>query len=90
MTMYKLKDDVLAQTVVDEMVILEPTGGEYFTVNGVGTQMIALLEQGKTDEEVVAAMTATFDVSESEVRDDYHALIKQLLLQGLVEEVTNS
>ncbi|MEG3766079.1 PqqD family protein [Alteromonas sp. 14N.309.X.WAT.G.H12] len=90
MTMYKLKDDVLAQTVVDEMVILEPSGGEYFTVNGVGTQMIALLEQGKSDEEVVAAMTAKYDVSASEVREDYQALIDQLVQQGLVEEVTNA
>ena len=47
MTAYKLKEDVLAQKVVDEMVILEPENGEYFTVNGVGTEMISLLEEGK-------------------------------------------
>ena len=80
MTVYKLKDDVLAQKVVDEMVILEPENGEYFTVNGVGTEMISLLD------EVVAAMMTRFDVSEADVRQDYQDLIGQLKSQGLIEQ----
>lgn len=86
MTVYKLKDDVLAQKVVDEMVILEPENGEYFTVNGVGTEMISLLEEGKTEDEVVAAMMTLFDVSEADVRQDYQELIVQLKSQGLIEQ----
>ncbi len=86
MTVYKLKEDVLAQKVVDEMVILEPENGEYFTVNGVGTEMISLLEEGKTEDEVVAAMMILFDVSEADVRQDYQELIVQLKSQGLIEQ----
>lgn len=86
MTIYKLKEDVLAQKVVDEMVILEPENGEYFTVNGVGTEMISLLEQGKTEDEVVAVMIASFEVEDDEVRQDYRELVSQLLAQGLVEK----
>ena len=86
MTVYKLKDDVLAQKVVDEMVILEPENGEYFTVNGVGTEMISLLEEGKSEDEVVAAMMTRFDVSEADVRQDYQDLIGQLKSQGPIEQ----
>ena len=87
MTTYKLKSDVLAQKVVDEMVILEPENGEYFTVNGVGSEMIALLEEGKSEDEVVAAMTEKFAVDAEEVRADYQQLLAQLEAQGLVEVV---
>ncbi|MBU3020906.1 PqqD family protein [Aestuariibacter sp. A3R04] len=87
MATYKLKSDVLAQKVVDEMVILEPENGEYFTVNGVGSDMIALLEEGKSEDEVVAAMTEKFDVDADEVRADYRTLLEQLDEQGLVEVV---
>lgn len=87
MTTYKLKSDVLAQKVVDEMVILEPENGEYFTVNGVGSEMIALLEEGKCEDEVVAAMTEKFAVDAEEVRADYQQLLAQLEAQGLVEVV---
>ncbi|MBT82581.1 MAG: hypothetical protein CL587_19595 [Alteromonadaceae bacterium] len=86
MTAYKLKEDVLAQKVVDEMVILEPENGEYFTVNGVGTEMISLLEEGKDEDYVVSAMVSRFDVSEDEVRKDYAELVASLLEQGLIEK----
>ena len=87
MTTYKLKSDVLAQKVVDEMVILEPENGEYFTVNGPGSDMIALLEEGKSEDEVVAAMTEKFAVEAAVVRADYKQLLAQLEAQGLVEVV---
>lgn len=66
--------------------ILEPENGEYFTVNGVGTEMISLLEEGKDEEGVVSAMVSRFDVSEDEVRKDYAELVASLLEQGLIEK----
>ena len=86
MSKYKLKQDVLAQKVLDEMVILEPETGEYFTLNGVGTDMVKMLEQGSSEDDIILAITSKFDVTEQEVREDYRNLLKQLIEQGLIEE----
>lgn len=86
MSKYKLKQDVLAQKVLDEMVILEPETGEYFTLNGVGTDMVKMIEQGSSEDDIILAITSKFDVTEREVREDYRNLLKQLIEQGLIEE----
>ena len=86
MSKYKLKQDVLAQKVLDEMVILEPETGEYFTLNGVGTDMVKMIEQGSSEDDIILAITSKFEVTEQEVREDYRNLLKQLIEQGLIEE----
>lgn len=85
MARYKFKDDVLAQQVSDEMVILEPESGEYFTVNGVGTSMIALLQQEKSEEEVAQAIAAEYEVNVDEAKSDFAELLNTLKEQGLIE-----
>ena len=86
MSEYRLKPGVLAQQVVDEMVILEPEGGTYFTLNNVGAEMINALAQGKGLEQVVAEITTEFNVTVEQARQDYLALLEHMHAQGLVEK----
>ena len=53
MATYQLKPDLLLQKVADEMVLLEPESGEYFTLNSVGADMLELMQQGKSAPEIL-------------------------------------
>ncbi|QPG05146.1 PqqD family protein [Salinimonas marina] len=85
MTSYKIKDDVLAQQVADEMVILEPEHGNYYTVNGVGASMIAMLREAKSLSEITQNIANQYEVEEQTAKADYLELLEKLKAEGLVE-----
>ncbi|ADU96902.1 HPr-rel-A system PqqD family peptide chaperone [Thermovibrio ammonificans] len=69
----------------DEGFIFDPETGNSFTVNQTGLFIIKLLKEGKSEEEIVQALTEEFDVSPEEARRDLVDFIEQLRLNGLLE-----
>ena len=84
---YQLIDNVLFQKVDNETVILEPTTGQYFTLDPVGTFMIENIQLGKTVQEVIESVLTTYNAAAAEVESDLKALITNMVSQGLLVEL---
>jgi len=69
----------------DEGFIFDPETGNSYTVNKTGLFIIKLLKEGKSEEEIVKALSEKFDVSEEDARRDLVDFVEQLRLYGLLE-----
>jgi hypothetical protein len=81
-----LKDGLLIQKVVDEMVILEPQSGDYFTLNSIGALMLEQLQAGVSAEQVAQAISDEYDVSVEQVAQDLIDLLTHLEQAGLAQK----
>jgi len=70
--------------VNEEGFIFDPETGNSFTVNQTGPFILKLLKEGKSEEEIVEALTREYDVSPEEARRDLLDFIEQLRLNGLL------
>jgi hypothetical protein len=82
--MLRLRPVRLSWRVIDDqVVVLDMAREEYFTVNPTGGVMWELLVEGATKEQLVAALTARFDVDvDTAERDatDFVSSLKELRL----------
>ena len=86
---YRIPDTTLLQDVADEMVLLNPESGEYYTLDAVGARMITLLRDLDDEATVVEALVTEYEVDEARVTKDLRALLEQMAGQGLVEAVAD-
>ncbi|WP_456341650.1 HPr-rel-A system PqqD family peptide chaperone [Thermovibrio sp.] len=73
----------------DEGFIFDPETGSSFTVNQTGLFILKLLKEGKSQEEIVEALTEEFDVSREEASRDLIDFLEQLRINGLLREEKN-
>lgn len=86
---YRIPETTLLQDVADEMVLLNPESGEYYTLDAVGARMITLLRDLDDEATVVEALVTEYEVDEARVTKDLRALLEQMAGQGLVEAVAD-
>ena len=67
-----------------ELVILDFSGGRYFSLDEVGTRIWRGLVEGATPREIAAALTSEFDVDEARAFADVTSLVDELLAKGLL------
>ncbi len=77
-------DEVLAQEVADEIVLLDLAGERYFGLDPVGTRIWALLPDASDLSAVLDALCAEFDAPRERIETDLLALIDSLRDAGLV------
>jgi hypothetical protein len=84
--MLRLRPVRLSWRVIDDqVVVLDMAREEYFTVNPSGGVMWELLVEGATREQLVAALTATFDIDARTADEDAAAFVSSLQELGLLE-----
>jgi len=66
--------------------IFDPETGNSYTVNQTGLFILELLKEGKSQDEIVDALTEEFEVSPEEAQRDLIDFLEQLRLFGLLEE----
>jgi hypothetical protein len=81
-----LKEGLLIQKVVDELVILEPQSGDYFTLNNMGALMLEKLQAGQSTEQIAEHISAEYAVDSAQVSLDLKALLEQLALVDLAQK----
>ena len=84
MSKYLLNKDVLLQQVGEDVIVLEPLHGNYFTLNASGAVMLKLLLSMQNIDNVISSMQNHFEASEDELREDLEALLGQLLEHELI------
>ena len=79
-----ISDEVLAQDVGDEVVLLDLAGERYFGLDPVGTRIWALLPDAANLGAVLDSLCAEFDAPRERIEADLLALIAALREAGLV------
>lgn len=77
-------DDVLAQEVGGETVLLDLASEQYFGLDPVGTRIWELLADAPPLEQVHDTLCAEFDAEPERIHTDLLALVRQLRDAGLV------
>ena len=85
MTTIRISDQVLAQEVAGETVLLDLQGEKYFGLDAVGTRIWQLLKEGRSESEMVNILLAEYDVDRETLEQDVHELLERLDAAGLIE-----
>ncbi|MER5561241.1 lasso peptide biosynthesis PqqD family chaperone [Streptomyces sp. NPDC002506] len=80
----RLRDDVTLVATEYGAVLLDERVGRYFQLNPTGRVAAEHLLAESDTEDVVAAITAEYDVTEERARQDLLSLVEQLRQAGLV------
>lgn len=80
----RISEEVLAQEVSGETVLLDITSEQYFGLNDVGTRIWQLIGGGLNRKEILDVMLREFDVDQSQLEGDLDEIISRLLDAGLV------
>ena len=68
-----------------ELVILNLDNGYYFTIEGVGADIWALVERGATRESIVQAISEQYGIGSELVRPEVMDFLEKLTDEGLLE-----
>lgn len=88
MTRYRRSPQALSAEVGDDIVALQAERGFAFGLEGVTAAVWQLLDQPRSEDEIVAALLADYDVAESQCRADVAELLGKMRDEGLIEDVT--
>jgi len=79
---------VINQLVLDENnIAFHPMMGNSYQLNSVGKEIIELLKQHKTKDEILQQLSKEYDVSEDELFIDVNDFIAKLKIYGLYSDV---
>lgn len=70
--------EISTRTLGDETIILSLPDSRYFSVTGIGTRIVELLAAETSLSELVATITAEYDIDEVTARRDVQAFVDRL------------
>ncbi len=79
-----IPDQVLSQDLQGETVILDLKDGQYYGLNAVGSRIWAMLQDGRSPEAIIAALTDEYRISSERARGDLSGFLSVLQTRGLV------
>jgi hypothetical protein len=84
---YKLNgDEIAAETIAGEAVILNLSSGVYYSLDGAGGLVWSLLERGHSPAEAATRVAERFGVEEGDALADIESLLSEVLAEGLLVE----
>jgi len=86
----RLSEDVMARRLGDETVLLDIASGTYFGLDGAGSRIWQLLEEGCSMAEICSALRAEFDVDADVAARDVAALLDELAERRLIQPATRA
>ena len=81
---YRVQPKVLRECFEDEVVIINLENGNYYSLNGTGSEIWRELESGGSAEAVAAAFVARYESPETAIREGVESFLRDLEEQGLV------
>ncbi len=58
--------------------VFNPTSGDSFTLNTVGTEILQLMKDGKSENDIKNTIRAWYDIDEETLDKDYYDFLKML------------
>ena len=83
-TPLRVASTAVATAIPNETVILDPTSGRYFGLDGVGARVWEMLQSLTSLRSMVATITAEYDVDAATCERDLRTLLAELDAKGLV------
>jgi hypothetical protein len=84
-TDFRVRSDVLARRIGDEIVLVNVERDEIFALNSTGARLWELVNDGRTREEAVSQLTVEFDVTHETAAREADALLATLIRDGLIQ-----
>jgi hypothetical protein len=81
----RVNGSVVSAELENEAVLLNVETGIYFGIDAVGTEIWKLLEEGATEDEIVARLLEEYDVEAAELRTDVIEFLDVLQKNGLAQ-----
>ena len=81
----RIRKDVVFRDLEGEMVLLNLATGVYFGLDPVGTRIWALIDDGRSVDQIVAAITAEYEVDADVCRVDLERFVATLRDNDLVD-----
>jgi PqqD family protein of HPr-rel-A system len=81
---YEISEDALVKSLDDGAVALNTATGSYFSLNETAALTCAMIENGSTEEEIVAALVDRYEVSREMAQSDLARLLLDLLEHGII------
>lgn len=82
---WKLARDVRFRRVFDEAVIVRQDASEVLGLNHVGLRILELIRDGASESDMIATLTAEFEVEPEVLREDLPAFVDELVASGVIE-----
>jgi hypothetical protein len=79
------REGAISQTAGDETIVLDTRRGTYFTLDDVGTLVWELCDGTRSLDEIVAAVTAGYDVAPGQAETDIRELLDELAAERLID-----
>jgi len=83
-TFYEIRPAVRAVTSEDGAILLDVESGKYFALNAVGARVWCGIGNGRSAEEVLEELEATFDAPRERIRTDVARILAQLEADQLI------
>ena len=83
-TVLEAAEHVTVADLGGEAVVLDGIAGEYFGLNEVGAQVLALAEQSATVGDVLDRLFESYDVDPDQLRDDLFAFLGEMRKRRLI------
>ena len=77
-------ENVLFQEVSDEMVLLDLSSEKYFGLDEVGTRIWVLLNEGKSEAQILDVLEEEYEVNRETLVRDVSELLGKLVEAGLI------
>jgi hypothetical protein len=84
-----IPDDVVYETVDEQVVLLSLSGGTYYKLNGSGSRIWTLIGELGDLGKVTDAMVTEYDAEPEQIRRDVATLVEDLKAHGLVRAETS-
>ena len=84
MTKFKLSDEVMAQEINGETVLLDLASEQYFGLDVLGTRIWRLLEQGFPLNAIIEQLLPEFEVDREQFVSDVNRFVSEMLESGLI------
>jgi hypothetical protein len=76
---------VVHETIDGEVILIQLETGNYYSLGGSGAEVWALLQQGRSREEIAERLLSSFDAPPGQVEDAVERLTSKLVEEGLLE-----
>lgn len=84
MTRYTRNSRTITGRLHDELVMMDPVQGKYFSLNPVATRIWDLLEKPMDIDEICGILMEEYEVSENRCRDEVSGHLGEMLSLGLI------
>jgi hypothetical protein len=87
MSTFRRKSDIRFRIMDGEAVVVLQDAAEVLVLNEVGTRILQLVDQGATEDQILAVLLGEFEVAPDELERDLREFLREMLHQGIVETV---